>query len=91
MLAEKLVNIRSRSIVGRRTLAFQLDSAKHAPITRVSRTGPQRIRTPVAHPTHLAMAATGRSDLEFSLIRQRDTMAATAAAIGGCWLPCILE
>jgi hypothetical protein len=45
----------------------------------------------MAHPTHLAMAATGRSDLAFSLIRQRDTMAATAAAIGGGWLPHILE
>jgi hypothetical protein len=45
----------------------------------------------MAHPTHLAMAADRDVDLLLSLISQRDTMAATAAAIGGCLLPHILE
>jgi hypothetical protein len=37
------------------------------------------------------MAAAGDLEFLFSVTRQRDTLAATAAAIGGCWLPHILE
>jgi ribbon-helix-helix CopG family protein len=45
----------------------------------------------MAHPTHLAMAATGRPDLAFSLVHQRATIAATVAANGCRRLPHILE